>query len=158
MKNSGVPLHKLPIRLQALVAAQLWPNTSLPRDLPRNPYPLTLWLDYRVPSLNTLLGKNRFALMRHKAAAREALAATLADFPGYPQNPAGRMHVLVTCYVCQPRDADNPCPKLVIDALRHAGLLRDDDPGAMALTVNPEVKVAKRKLEGTKIVIVPALP
>lgn len=123
-----------------------------------SPYPLTLWLDYHIPSLNTVLGKTPWAVVKMKKKSAAAVHAALAVMGKYPQNPKGRMHVIITCYVCQPRDTDNPVPKFMIDEFRACGILRDDDPGSMFHTMNPEVRVSKRKLEGTKVVICQALP
>jgi hypothetical protein len=121
-------------------------------------YPLNLWLDYRVPSLNTIIGGGRWTKAKHAGKAKPALAAALAVCKNYPRQGSERLHVLITCYVIRLRDADNICPKFLIDLFREAGLLRNDDPSCMALTVNPEVRVRKRNLEGTKVTIVPALP
>lgn len=168
-RNSGTPLHKLPRHLQDQVARSLWPHPQTgahqapngdwpaPRGVP-SPYPLILWLDYRVPSLNTVIGGGRWTKKKHDTVAAKALNAALAVMPGYPRQGSERLHVLVTSYVIQVRDPDNPTQKFLLDQMRKTGLLRNDDPGSIALTVNPEVKVGKRKLEGTKIVIVPALP
>lgn len=168
MNNSGTPLHKFPRHVQDQIAAQLYPGLTKVRKNQEaivdeiiinaavsSPYPLNLWLDYRVPSLNRLLGRVRVTIAE-KGKAKEAVNAALAVVRDYPRAP-GRMHVVFTCYVCQPRDADNPVTKFVNDALRYAGVLLTDDRAGMVLTVNPDVKVSTRKEEGTKVVIVPAL-
>lgn len=161
MRNSGIPLSKLNRKMQDQVAAQLW-NKAAGKALTAiearsKPYPFTLWLDYRIPSLNPLLGR-KWRAIKEKTLAKEALAAALAFAPGFPRAGPGRMHVIITSYVCQPRDTDNPVPKFLIDQLRYAGVLRDDDPGSMFHTMQPEVRVAKRKQEGTKVTIAEALP
>lgn len=151
--------------LQEQVVAALHPAKPSPARKnatlrpPTHPvYPFTLWLDYRVPSLNTVLGGGIWTKTKHDRLAANALHAALAICPSYPRQGSGRLHVIVTCYVCQPRDADNPTTKFLNDQLRKCGLLRNDDPSCMALTVNPEVKVNKRKLEGTKLTLVECLP
>ncbi len=157
MKNSGVPISSFNPRVQAQISAQLHPAPRAAIGLPKISYPFSLWLDYRIPSLNPLLGR-KWRAIKEKTVAKKALAAALLVARNLPKNPAGRMHVIITSYVCQPRDTDNPVPKFLIDQLRYAGILRDDDPGSMFHTMNPEVKVAKRKLEGTKVTIAEALP
>ncbi len=119
-------------------------------------YPFTICLSYRVPSLNTISG--RWGKVKANRVAKKALAVVLAVTPSYPRQPIGtRLHVIYTSYVCQLRDADNPTTKFLNDAFRAAGLLRNDDPSCMALTVNPEVRVRKRALEGTRVTFVEAL-
>ncbi len=185
MKNSGTAISKFPKRIQDQIAAKLYPETtdSLPgtgpsagdlaqvgtltapladrgliKGISGGVYPFMLWLDYHIPSLNTVLGFKPWAIVKRKQVAKDALHAALQYLGKYPQNPKGRMHVLLTSYVLKPRDTDNPIPKFLIDELRYCGLLRNDDPGSMFHTMNPEVRVSKRKLCGTKIIITQALP
>lgn len=169
MKNSGIALSKLPRGLQDQVAALLHRGrnesakttngiSDHDRLLGAPTYPFTIWLDYQVPSLNTLLGKNWRVLIPIKRLARDSLALALMKHGAHPTAPAGRMHVILTSYVITPRDSDNPCPKFLIDAVRRCGLLRDDDPQSMALTYNPEVRVHTEAAEGTRLTIVEALP
>jgi len=121
-------------------------------------YPFTLWLEYRVPSLNTVLYRSRWSVAQNKTVAKKALYNCLRQLgASYPTSPKGMMHVLITCYVIRLRDADNSCCKFLIDQMRYAALLKDDDPGSMELTVR-QVRVSKRKLEGTKVVLAEALP
>lgn len=155
MRNSGTPVHKLPARLRAQVEAAA---QAAPAGRPA--WPFTVWINYRVPSLNAVLFKHWRAVRRVKAEAAKALDAALAVWPAssWPAQGNERVHVVITCFVIQPRDADNPTPKFLIDALRARGILRDDDPGSMALTVNPDVRVAGRALEGTRVTIAEAMP
>jgi len=116
------------------------------------PYPFTLWLDYRVPSLNRVSG--RWGKVQANRVAAKALAAVLPILGRYPRQGATRLHLIYTSYVCQLRDVDNPTTKFLNDQLRACGILRNDDPSCMTLTYNPEVRVRKRALEGTKLTIV----
>lgn len=120
-------------------------------------YPFTLWLDYRVPSLNTITGQwGKVSANRDAAKALDAILPILGRYPRQPQGT--RLLLIYTCYVCQLRDADNPTTKFLNDQFRRVGLLLNDDPACMALLVNPEVKVGKRCLEGTKVTFTEALP
>lgn len=67
----------------------------------------------------------------------------------------GRVHILIVSYVCgNIRDEDNICPKFFIDCLRYAGLIRDDCPGVVKVSVE-EKRVSTKKEEGCEIVITP---
>lgn len=67
----------------------------------------------------------------------------------------GRVLVSVTSYCCgTQRDSDNICPKYFLDCCRYAGLIRDDCPGTVQLTVKEE-RVSTKKEEGCEIVIMP---
>ncbi len=171
MRTSGTALESLKPALRARVEAALARQAggrkpsqlgadapargAAPPDRPDAVFPFTIWLPYRVPSLNALLGRGRWVRREAKAAAKAALASALAGAP-FPRQGGARVHVSVTCFVLQVRDADNPCPKFLIDQLRYAGILRDDHRGCMALTVNPDVRVRSRKLEGTRLTLVEA--
>lgn len=137
-----------PLKRVNTAAAQAKPAT----DTGKGSYPFTIWLDYRVPSLNTISG--RWGKVAANRVASQALAAALPLLGRYPRQGAGRLHLIYTSYVCHLRDADNPTTKFMNDALRAAGLLRNDDRTCMALTYNLEVRVRKRALEGTKVMFV----
>ncbi len=153
MRNSGIVLSSLSPRVQAQVTAALH-GTRPQAPAPTGPF--TVWVPYHVPSLNTLLGKNYRVLCQLKRKAAEAWHNATDGRPG--SAGPGRLHLIVTCFVIQPRDADNICVKHLVDAIRHAGYLRNDDPASMALTINPEVRVSKRKEQGTRVTIAPSLP
>lgn len=72
---------------------------------------------------------------------------------GSPQAQAaysGRIGVRIVSRRCRLLDPDNPCPKFHIDALRYLGLIRDDRPQDIALTVEQE-KVGTKAEECTII-------
>ncbi len=169
-------LDQYPARLQGQIVAALHPKmppqaSASPAPRPAKPlagmvtptkqtsgkcgaygYPFTIYLSYRVPSLNRVSG--RWGKVEANRVAAKALAAVLPILGKYPRQGATRLHLLYTSYVCQLRDVDNPTTKFLNDAFRAAGLLRNDDPACMTLTYNPEVRVNKRALEGTKVTFV----
>lgn len=63
-----------------------------------------------------------------------------------------RLRVKITSYRCRLLDADNLCPKFLIDALRYQGKIPDDSPDHIILEVGQE-KVATRTEEGTLVEI-----
>lgn len=68
---------------------------------------------------------------------------------------SGRCAVVVTSYRCGTlTDPDNTCAKYVIDSLRYAGILYDDTPEAITLTVK-QVRVKTRKEEKTVVELTP---
>ncbi len=170
-KPSQPAQRPAPARAKAKAGAVIPPKranaakTSRPENQPSgyavnftepSAYPFTIWLSYRVPSLNTIGGQ--WGKVAANRTAAKALSAVLPIMGNYPRQPAGvRLHLFYTSYVCQLRDADNPTTKFLNDQFRAVGLLRNDDPTCMALTVNPEVRVSKRALEGTRITFAEAL-
>lgn len=123
-------------------------------------YPLTLWLDYRVPSWNRMVSQHWTRLHREKLEAKAAvgtaiLVTVLGGLEFSP--PRIKLHVILTMYRCRLLDADNAACKCVIDQLRYANLLKNDDPDSMALTIQ-QVKVKTKAEEGTKLVLTEMLP
>lgn len=178
MKHSGISIDKLSPRYQEQVGAVLHasphakpssrgdltpvPASGRPKATPpakgqgSAAYPLSIWLDYIVPSLNRILRKHWSTLGREKKDAQDCLLEALAVMPR--RAPAtGRIHLLVTLYRVRLIDPDNAFPKPLIDCMRAARLLVDDDPSCLDLTIR-QVRVSKRKLEGTKLTLVEALP
>ena len=82
---------------------------------------------YLTPSLNQLLGK---------------------------ENSKKRSFVRITRYSCRPLDCDNYAGgcKPLIDQLRYAKLIRDDDPESVQIEFI-QVKVSKKNQERTEIEI-----
>ena len=157
MRTSGIPLSSLPAKMQEQVVAQLHPLAGPQRPIGSSRlYPLAIWLPgYRVPSLNRILGK-KWQAVTEKKIARNALWRFLIVNGTQTTPPENKMHVLVTLYRCQLIDIDNAFVKPLIDQLRYTKLLMDDNPDAMALTIQ-QVKVGKRTDEGTKLVLTEAL-
>lgn len=168
MKTSGFKIGDFSPKVQAQIRAQIARDGDAYVEVKGGaarvleavpaPWPVSLWLAYHVPSLNRLLFRSPWQLREIKAAATAPLVEALAALPARPAQGRERVHVVVTCFVLKVRDADNPCPKFLIDALRAARVLRDDDPGSMALTVNPDVRVRRRAECGTRVTIAEALP
>lgn len=67
--------------------------------------------------------------------------------PGRP-----RLRVTITSYRCRLLDADNLCPKFLIDALRYKGKIPDDSPDHIILELRQE-KIATKTQEGTLVEI-----
>jgi len=63
-----------------------------------------------------------------------------------------RFCVTITSYRCRLLDADNLCPKFLIDALRYKGLIPDDSPDHIILEVRQQ-KVDSKAKEGTLVEI-----
>lgn len=155
MKHSGISLADLPRAFQEQAAAQMQKPTEF--TAPVRLLPLTLWLDYKVPSLNRILGQHWTHLHREKHVAELALKKSLAEKELFGLTaPLCKIHLVVTMYRRQPIDPDNSFCKAIIDRLRYEHLLRNDDPGALALTVQ-QVKVKTRKEEGTRLTLTEAV-
>jgi len=74
---------------------------------------------------------------------------------GKERSPVGpRLRVTITSYRCRLLDADNLCPKFLIDALRYKHLIPDDSPEHIVLEVRQQ-KVAHKPEEGTVVEIAP---
>lgn len=65
-----------------------------------------------------------------------------------------RFRVTITSYRCRLLDADNLCPKFLIDALRYEQLIPDDSPDHIILEVRQQ-KVDGKAKEGTLVEITP---
>lgn len=63
-----------------------------------------------------------------------------------------RLRVAITSRRCRLIDADNLCPKFLIDAMRYEHLIPDDSPDHIILEVHQE-KVAHKSEEGTLVEI-----
>lgn len=108
------------------------------------------------PSLN---GSKGLIRMHHHAYKRERerwvmeiLAATLPR----DRRDHSPCHVTITRFYCpHPLDYDNlyASAKLPLDALRHAGLLADDDPDCVLGLVMHQVRVKSRKDVSTHIAL-----
>ena len=64
------------------------------------------------------------------------------------------LRVTITSYRCRLLDADNLCPKFLIDALRYEQLIPDDSPDHIILEVRQQ-KVDGKAKEGTLVEITP---
>ena len=65
-----------------------------------------------------------------------------------------RLRVVITSYRSRLTDADNLCPKWIIDALRYKQLIPDDSPEHIVLEVRQQ-KVDSKLKEGTLVEITP---
>ena len=83
--------------------------------------------------------------------AKKAVAVA-RKITGKPTPPPGKMSVTVNSYRLRLCDLDNLFVKKILDAVRYAGYISDDNPDAIDLAIK-QTKVSKRKLEGTKITI-----
>ena len=62
----------------------------------------------------------------------------------------GRVAVSITAFQVRLLDPDNLCPKHLIDGLRYAGLIHDDNPEEIILTVSQK-KVRTKEEERTEV-------
>lgn len=67
---------------------------------------------------------------------------------------SNRVAVRITAFRVRQLDPDNCCPKYFIDGLRYAGLLPDDRPQDIELTV-AQAKVETKAEERTEIELIP---
>lgn len=77
---------------------------------------------------------------------------TLETDQGKEESPY-RIIVRITAFVFQPIDTDNLCPKYLIDGLRYSGLIPDDGPGDIELTITQE-SCPSRKEERTEVTLI----
>ena len=86
------------------------------------------------------------------AIAKRDVRPALVETPPDEERRAGRRTVRITRHACRMLDADNFAggAKYLIDAMRHEGLIPNDDPASIRLEFE-QVRVRTRKEEGTMI-------
>lgn len=96
--------------------------------------------------------ENRSALRRafpQSALCHESLAA-----PKGEATNTGMVCVRIVSFRRRLCDVDNLCPKYFIDCLRYAGIIKDDSPKYITLTVSQE-QVRRKADERTEITVDP---
>lgn len=90
--------------------------------------------------------------------AKHAPKQTLEPLPKRKETRSNRTRIIITRYSCRPLDCDNYAGgcKAIIDELRYAKLIQDDDPETIEVEFK-QVKVAHKKEERTEIEIKEAL-
>jgi Holliday junction resolvase RusA-like endonuclease len=93
------------------------------------------------------------------AIAKHDPKQTLEPLPKRKETCSNRTRIIITRYSCRPLDCDNYAGgcKAIIDELRYAKLIQDDDPETIEVEFK-QVKVAHKKEERTEIEIKKALP
>jgi Holliday junction resolvase RusA-like endonuclease len=97
----------------------------------------------------------RISNSKPKCDAKQALES----LPQIKKRSSKRTHLRITRFSCRPLDCDNYAGgcKPIIDQLRYAKLIRDDDPESVQIEFI-QVKVSKKTEERTEIEIKEALP
>lgn len=114
-------------------------------------------------SPNKTMGRSFWVYKKHKDMCQQAyldweyerssakdLSTQLLAWYDHIRTTGPKVHLHIDCYGCRPKDADNAVAgcKAIIDVLRKEGLLVDDNPTKMSLSVEchkvshkPEEKV-----------------
>ena len=97
------------------------------------------------------IGNRRPEIAKPEQSAGTPLAKAPQDQEGY----SGRCICRFTQYRVRTLDPDNAVVKYHIDALRYAGVLREDTRKEVKLEIMPEIKVAHYYEERLEIDIIP---
>ena len=114
---------------------------------------IKLELNYRVPSLNSVLYRNRFIAIKLKKEAQLAVINALPRATGNKDFDPGGDLVNVHIHMHRNKliDQDNCLVKYIVDQLRYSKLLKDDNPLCANIFITQEK--CKRTQEKTTITL-----
>lgn len=145
-------------RLLALWRGQAAPSPQPPLVAPQAAAraPVSLTVPMLAPSLNGPKGLMRMDHRSYRRVREAWLAAVLAA-TGHRGDLSPCAVTVVRHYCPHPLDLDNlyASAKVPLDALRHAGLLADDDPSCVVSLSMHQQRVATKKDVRTSILLTP---